>query len=85
MDEEYDVVVLGTGLKECILSGLLSVDGRKFMMANGSLVCILIHIDVTKYLNLKAVDGSSVYNNGKINKVPSTDVEATEITIDGVV
>ena len=29
MDEEYDVIVLGTGLKECILSGLLSVDGKK--------------------------------------------------------
>ena len=29
MDEEYDAVVLGTGLKECILSGLLSVEGYK--------------------------------------------------------
>jgi len=29
MDEEYDVIVLGTGLKECIISGLLSVDGLK--------------------------------------------------------
>ncbi|KAL5990717.1 hypothetical protein ACLOJK_011621 [Asimina triloba] len=29
MDGEYDVIVLGTGLKECILSGLLSVDGLK--------------------------------------------------------
>ena len=29
MDEVYDAVVLGTGLKECILSGLLSVDGKK--------------------------------------------------------
>lgn len=29
MDEEYDVIVLGTGLKECILSGLLSVNGLK--------------------------------------------------------
>jgi hypothetical protein len=29
MDENYDVIVLGTGLKECILSGLLSVDGLK--------------------------------------------------------
>ena len=29
MDETYDVVVLGTGLKECILSGLLSVAGMK--------------------------------------------------------
>ncbi|KAF8765609.1 hypothetical protein HU200_008100 [Digitaria exilis] len=31
MDEEYDVIVLGTGLKECILSGLLSVDGLKVL------------------------------------------------------
>jgi RAB protein geranylgeranyltransferase component A len=29
MDVEYDVIVLGTGLKECILSGLLSVDRLK--------------------------------------------------------
>lgn len=29
MEEEYDVIVLGTGLKECILSGLLSVDKKK--------------------------------------------------------
>jgi len=31
MDEEYDVIVLGTGLKECILSGLLSVSGKKVL------------------------------------------------------
>ncbi|XVF01505.1 hypothetical protein REPUB_Repub04eG0094500 [Reevesia pubescens] len=31
MDEEYDVIVVGTGLKECILSGLLSVDGLKVL------------------------------------------------------
>lgn len=31
MDEEYDVIVLGTGLKECILSGLLSVAGKKVL------------------------------------------------------
>jgi len=24
MEEEYDAIVLGTGLKECIISGLLS-------------------------------------------------------------
>ncbi|KAL7719064.1 Rab GDP dissociation inhibitor [Entamoeba marina] len=29
MDETYDTIVLGTGLKECILSGLLSVDQKK--------------------------------------------------------
>ncbi|KAL3810200.1 hypothetical protein ACJIZ3_000043 [Penstemon smallii] len=105
MDEEYDVIVLGTGLKECILSGLLSVDGfkvlhmdkndyyggesssltltqlwkrfrgsdqppkellgvsreynvdmiPKFMMANGTLVRVLIHTNVTKYLHFIAL------------------------------
>ncbi|KAI3445785.1 hypothetical protein Pfo_002450 [Paulownia fortunei] len=30
-DEEYDVIVLGAGLKECILRGLLSVDGLKVL------------------------------------------------------
>jgi hypothetical protein len=28
-DGDYDVIVLGTGLKECIISGILSVDGKK--------------------------------------------------------
>ncbi|CAH8296964.1 unnamed protein product, partial [Eruca vesicaria subsp. sativa] len=31
MVEEDEVIVLGTGLKECILSGLLSVDGVKVL------------------------------------------------------
>lgn len=31
MDEEYDIIVLGTGLKECILSGLLSVSKYKVL------------------------------------------------------
>jgi Rab GDP dissociation inhibitor len=31
MNETYDVIVLGTGLKECILSGLLSVKGKKVL------------------------------------------------------
>ncbi|XP_051146717.1 guanosine nucleotide diphosphate dissociation inhibitor At5g09550 [Andrographis paniculata] len=133
MDEEYDVIVLGTGLKECILSGLLSVDGLKvlhmdkneyyggescslhlnqlwkrfrgsddapdnlgssrdynvdmipkFMMANGALVRVLIHTDVTKYLHFKAVDGSYVYNKGKIYKVPATDVEALKSPLMGI-
>ncbi|KAG8641043.1 hypothetical protein MANES_13G099400v8 [Manihot esculenta] len=133
MDEEYDVIVLGTGLKECILSGLLSVDGLKvlhmdrndyyggestslnlnqlwkrfrsgdkppeklgasreynvdmipkFMMANGALVRILIHTNVTKYLNFKAVDGSFVYNKGKVHKVPANDVEALKSPLMGL-
>ena len=31
MDGEYDVIVLGTGLKECIISGLLSIEGKKVL------------------------------------------------------
>ena len=31
MDASYDAIVLGTGLKECIISGLLSVDGLKVL------------------------------------------------------
>ncbi|XWS54567.1 hypothetical protein CRYUN_Cryun10bG0099900 [Craigia yunnanensis] len=36
-----------------------------YIMANGSLVLILIHTDVTKYLSFKAVDASFVYK-GKV-------------------
>ncbi|XP_060068592.1 rab GDP dissociation inhibitor beta-like [Ylistrum balloti] len=38
MDEVYDVIVLGTGLKECILSGLMSRDSKK-----------VLHMDRNKY------------------------------------
>ncbi|KAF2283899.1 hypothetical protein GH714_017010 [Hevea brasiliensis] len=104
MDEEYDVVVLGTGLKECILSGLLSVDGLKvlhmdrndyyggestslnlnqFMMANGALIRILIHTNVTKYLNFKA--GMVVLCTIKERyKVPANDVEALKSPLMGL-
>jgi len=125
MDETYDVIVLGTGLTECILSGLLSVNGSKvlhidrndyygaecaslnlsqfaeqfesgykpsdelgnprkynidlipkFLMADGKLVKILLHTDVTRYLEFKSVDGSYVMKKGKVFKVPSTESEA---------
>ena len=29
--EEWDAIVLGTGMKECLLSGLLSVAGKKVL------------------------------------------------------
>lgn len=38
MEETYDAIVLGTGLKECILSGMLSVSGKK-----------VLHVDRNKY------------------------------------
>jgi len=135
MNEEYDVIVMGTGLKECILSGLLSVDGKKvlhldrnnyygadcaslnleqlytklrgegqkpnqvlgasreynvdlvpkFIMANGLLVQMLLHTDVTRYLEFKAVEGSYVYRRGgKIYKVPATDTEALTSSLIGL-
>lgn len=47
MDEEYDAVILGTGLKECVLSGLLSVSGKK-----------VLHMDRNNYYG---GDGASMY------------------------
>ena len=31
MDQDYDAIILGTGLKECLLAGLLSVEGMKIL------------------------------------------------------
>eukprot|EP00178_Gracilaria_changii_P017732 TRINITY_DN5056_c0_g1_i1.p1 TRINITY_DN5056_c0_g1~~TRINITY_DN5056_c0_g1_i1.p1 ORF type:complete len:454 (-),score=79.27 TRINITY_DN5056_c0_g1_i1:62-1423(-) len=31
MEDTYDVIILGTGLKECILSGILSTEGKKVL------------------------------------------------------
>ncbi|PVU98358.1 hypothetical protein BB559_001646 [Furculomyces boomerangus] len=31
MDEEYDIIILGTGLTECVLSGIFSVEGKKVL------------------------------------------------------
>jgi len=125
MDEEYDVIVLGTGLTECILSGVLSVDGKKvlhmdrndyyggesaslnltqlfkkfkggakpndalgkdkdynidsipkLMMASEDLVNILVHTDVTRYLEFKQIGGSYVYRDKKIAKLPANESEA---------
>ncbi|KAI0788519.1 rab GTPase activator [Abortiporus biennis] len=133
MDEEYDVIVLGTGLTECILSGLLSVDGKKvlhmdrndyyggdsaslnlsqlyrqfkpgqeppaelgrdrdyavdlipkFIIAAGELTRILVHTDVTRYLEFKQIAGSFVYRDGKISKVPSNEMEAVRSPLMGL-
>jgi len=135
MDEEYDVIVCGTGLKECILSGIMSVAGKKvlhidrndyyggasasltplkklyehfkradeppesmgrgrdwnvdlipkFIMANGMLVKILIHTDVTRYLEFKCVEGSYVWKKGgKVYKVPATETEALTSSLMGL-
>ena len=38
MQETYDVIVCGTGLKECVLSGLLATKGKK-----------VLHVDRNEY------------------------------------
>ncbi|KAJ1926162.1 Rab GDP dissociation inhibitor alpha [Tieghemiomyces parasiticus] len=132
-EEEYDVIVLGTGLTECVLSGLLSVEGKKvlhidrndyyggesaslnltqlyrrfrqgeeppaqfgrdrdwnidlipkFMMANEELVRVLTHTDVTRYLEFKQIEGSYVYRDGRISKVPATEMEAVTTPLVGL-
>jgi len=131
-DGEYDAIILGTGLTECIISGLLSTQGKrvlhldrnnyygadtaslslqnlfkkfrdvpnppsnlgqsrdwnvdlvpKFIMACGKLVKILLHTKVTRYLEFKSVDGSYVYKDGKVQKVPATPQEALNSSLMG--
>ena len=109
MNEEYDVIVCGFGLKECILWGLLSRIGKKilhldknnffgaetasfnltqlwemfrpnvnhpkefglnrdwnidlipkFLLANGLLVKMLLHINELQYVEFKSIDHSYV-------------------------
>ncbi|XP_065648510.1 rab GDP dissociation inhibitor alpha [Hydra vulgaris] len=135
MDEVYDCIVLGTGLKECILSGIISKSGRKvlhmdrnnyyggesasmtplgelfklcgetlepedkfgrgrdwnvdlipkFIMANGELTKLLIHTDVTRYLEFKQIEGSYVYKKGgNVCKVPANDKEALASSLMGI-
>jgi len=134
MNEEYDVVVLGTGLTECVISGLLSVSGKKvlhmdrnayyggesaslnldqmfekfkgkdvkppaslgrsrdynidlipkFLMANGKLVKILRMTGVTRYnMEFALVEGSFVYHNKSIHKVPVTPTEVAKTPLLG--
>ncbi|CCU98159.1 unnamed protein product [Malassezia sympodialis ATCC 42132] len=133
MDETYDAVILGTGVSECVLSALLSVEGKKvlhidrndyygaecasltlsqlyskfrpgqevpsdigrdrdyaidmipkFMMANGEIVNMLVHTDVTRYLEFKQIAASYVYRDKRIAKVPSTEIEAVRSPLMGL-
>uniref|UniRef100_A0A669B8E7 Rab GDP dissociation inhibitor n=1 Tax=Oreochromis niloticus TaxID=8128 RepID=A0A669B8E7_ORENI len=125
MEQEYDIIVLGTGLKECILSGLMTLSGKKvlhidknpyyggesasispleelykkfktpgppksmgrgkewnvdlipkFFLSTGQMVKILLHTEVTRYLDFKVVEGSYVYKGGKVHKVPASEKDA---------
>jgi len=52
-------------------------------MANGEMVRMLIHTDVVKYLEFKAVDGSFVVRDKKVHKVPASDMEALQSPLMG--
>src|SRR5690554_5630969 len=54
------------------------------MMANGELVKILTHTDVTRYLEFKQIAGSFVYRDGRIAKVPATEMEAVRSSLMGI-
>eukprot|EP01062_Namystynia_karyoxenos_P073648 TRINITY_DN70460_c0_g1_i1.p1 TRINITY_DN70460_c0_g1~~TRINITY_DN70460_c0_g1_i1.p1 ORF type:complete len:484 (+),score=206.56 TRINITY_DN70460_c0_g1_i1:91-1452(+) len=88
MDEEYDCIVCGTGLTECVLSGLLSVSGHK-----------VLHVDRNPYyggesasLNLQqlfqnygkgeppaALGKSHLYNVDQVPKFLMADGELVKI------
>lgn len=63
MDEEYDVVILGTGLKECILSGVLSVEGKK-----------VLHMDRNSYYGGESasLNLNQLFEKFKKGKAPET-------------
>ncbi|XP_015258114.1 PREDICTED: rab GDP dissociation inhibitor beta-like [Cyprinodon variegatus] len=131
--QEYDIIVLGTGIKECVLSGLMSLSGKKvlhidknschggesasispleelyrrfkvpgppksmrrgkewnvdlipkFFLATGPLVKILVHTEVTRYLDFKVVEGSYLFKAGKLYKVPATEEDAQSSDLMGM-
>eukprot|EP00922_Rhytidocystis_sp_ex-Travisia-forbesii_P064642 GHVS01096022.1.p1 GENE.GHVS01096022.1~~GHVS01096022.1.p1 ORF type:complete len:454 (+),score=64.75 GHVS01096022.1:53-1414(+) len=67
MDEEYDVVVCGTGLKESILSGLLSVHGNK-----------VLHIDANAYYGGESasLNLTNLYQKFRPNESPPVSLGA---------
>jgi len=44
----------------------------------------LVHTDVTRYLEFKVIAGSYVYRDGRISKVPSTEMEAVRSNLMGL-
>lgn len=70
LDDEYDVILLGTGLKTCILSGLLAVDGFKVCNVDtnsyyGGESATLGLVDVFKMLDPENVDQASAVELGR--------------------
>jgi len=66
MDEEYDVIILGTGLKECILSGVLSVEGKK-----------VLHMDRNSYYGGESASLNLNQLVEKFKKTPNANLGAS--------
>lgn len=64
MEEKYDVIVLGTGLKECILSGMLSVSGKR-----------VLHIDRNKYYGGESASITPLEELFKKFKMPTENLD----------
>jgi Rab GDP dissociation inhibitor len=61
-DGEYDAIVMGTGLKECVISGLLSVNGLK-----------VLHMDRNNYYggDCASLNLNNLYKKFQAGEVPS--------------
>jgi Rab GDP dissociation inhibitor len=68
MDELYDAIILGTGFKECVLSGLLSVDGLK-----------VLHMDRNNYYGgaSASLNLTQLFQHFKGNAQPPADLGAS--------
>nr|CAH8842000.1 unnamed protein product [Trichobilharzia regenti] len=69
MDEKYDVIVLGTGLKECILSSLMSIEGKNVLHIDrnsfyGGDITSVTPIDLL-FARFKVKADTSKYQRGK--------------------
>lgn len=54
------------------------------MMAAGELADILVHTEVTRYLDFQQAAGSYVIKNGRVSKVPATAGEALASSLMGI-
>ena len=72
-DGEYDAIVVGTGLKECVISGLLSVQGLK-----------VLHIDRNQYYGAEcaSLNLTNLYEKFKAGEVPSYLGENRDYNVD---
>ena len=61
-DGEYDAIVMGTGLKECVISGLLSVKGMK-----------VLHVDRNGYYGaeIASLNLTNLYEKFEAGEPPS--------------